>query len=75
MPWNPEQYMTKKTANEYIASLPKDYKGPMDLEQQVDELQKENQKLKSQISELETSVQEARNDADNQRAFANIPRY
>jgi len=67
--------MTKKTANEYIASLPKDYKGPMDLEQQVDELQKENQKLKSQISELEKSVQEARNDADNQRAFANIPRY
>jgi cell division protein FtsB len=67
--------MTKKTANEYIASIPKDQRGPLDLERQIDELVLENKKLRRQISELEGQVQSARNDADNQRAFANIPQY
>lgn len=63
------------TANEYIASIPKDDRGPLDLERQIDELIKENKRLHSKISQLEGDLQSARNDADNQRAMANIPRY
>jgi hypothetical protein len=63
------------TANEYIASLPPGHKGPNELEDQIDKLLKENHVLTLKISFLETALQSARNDADNQRAIANIPRY
>jgi chaperonin cofactor prefoldin len=68
--------MTKKkmTANEYIASLPDD-RGPLDLEKRIDLLIKENNRLHKEISKLKSDLQSAQNDADNQRAMANIPRY
>ena len=55
--------------------MPLDDRGPLDLERQIDELTAENSKLKQEIIELKGQVQDARNDADNQRALANIPRY
>ena len=68
--------MTEKkiTANEYIASIPDD-RGPLDLERRIDNLIKENEHLHSEIRQLKTDLQHAQNDADNQRAMANIPRY
>ena len=68
--------MTKKkmTANEYIASIPDD-RGPLDLEKRIDNLIKENEHLHSEIRQLKMDLQQAQNDADNQRAMANIPRY
>jgi len=68
--------MTKKkmTANEYIASIPDD-RGPLDLEKRIDNLIKENEHLHSEIRQLKMDLQSAQNDADNQRAMANIPRY
>jgi|13_taG_2_1085334.scaffolds.fasta_scaffold226308_1 hypothetical protein len=68
--------MTEKkiTANEYIASIPDD-RGPLDLERRIDNLIKENEYLHSEIRQLKMDLQSAQNDADNQRAMANIPRY
>ena len=63
-------------ATEHLNSqMPLDDRGPLDLERQIDELTAENSKLKQEIIELKGQVQDARNDADNQRALANIPRY
>jgi len=64
----------KMTANEYIASLPDD-RGPLDLERRIDDLITENKRLRRENSELKKAVQTAQNDADTQRAMANIPRY
>ena len=68
--------MTEKklTANEYIANIPDD-RGPLDLERRIDNLIKENENLHSEIRQLKMDLQNAQNDADNQRAMANIPRY
>lgn len=62
------------TANEYIASIPDD-RGPLDLEKRIDNLIKENKNLHAEIRQLKIDLQHAQNDADNQRAMANIPRY
>ena len=63
-------------ATEHLNSqMPLDDRGPLDLERQIDELTAENSKLKQEIIELKGQVQDDRNDADNQRALANIPRY
>ena len=68
--------MTEKklTANEYIANIHDD-RGPLDLERRIDNLIKENENLHSEIRQLKMDLQNAQNDADNQRAMANIPRY
>ena len=47
----------------------------VDLEKRIDNLIKENEHLHSEIRQLKMDLQQAQNDADNQRAMANIPRY
>ena len=69
--------MTKKkmTANDYIKNIDNDDRGPLDLERRIDDLITENKRLRRENSELKTAIQTAQNDADTQRAMANIPRY